>query len=267
MVVRDRGPVGVSDVGPGIEVLLLRRNLRSAFVGGVHLFPGGAVDPVDSSPQSLDLCTGRTDEQASRMLGVVSGGLGVWFAAVRECFEEAGLLLATTADGAWPNWSQGPTALQQLRSAATQPDYSFATMLTQNSLVIPADRILYWSRWVTPVGAVRRYDTRFFICVAPAHQDPQHDAVEAVEHSWAKPEEVLLRNDHGAVALVTPTRKSLEALARFGSVDELLRVAAHDIATDGPAASLLPMSPVRHVRASAVAGFRSLAPGDGAAAS
>ena len=94
MVVRDAlGPEGVT----ALEVLMVRRNLRSDFVGGGYVFPGGAVDPHDGAVEAEALCVGRNDAEASALLGLASGGLAYWVAGVRETFEEAGLLLARDA--------------------------------------------------------------------------------------------------------------------------------------------------------------------------
>ena len=101
MVVRDAlGPEGVT----ALEVLMVRRNLRSDFVGGGYVFPGGAVDPHDGAVEAEALCVGRNDAEASALLGLASGGLAYWVAGVRETFEEAGLLLArrAAAPRCWP---------------------------------------------------------------------------------------------------------------------------------------------------------------------
>ena len=96
MLVRDTPtPSG----GTSLEVLMVRRNLRSDFVGGAYVFPGGAVDSLDGGPEAEALCLGRTDAGASALLGFESGGLAYWVAVVRETFEEAGILLARRAGG------------------------------------------------------------------------------------------------------------------------------------------------------------------------
>ena len=84
----------VRDGATGMEVCMQRRNLNSDFVGGAYVFPGGAVDPGDVSPELEEICEGRSDHDASKQLGIEAGGLSFWVAAVRECFEEAGVLLA-----------------------------------------------------------------------------------------------------------------------------------------------------------------------------
>src|SRR5579884_2547064 len=102
MVVRDAPGHGAGDAEPGagaLQVLLLRRNLKTEFGGGAYVFPGGAVDEADGGTEAEQLCRGRTDQEASLLLGLPSGGLAYWVAALRECFEEAGLLLAYDESG------------------------------------------------------------------------------------------------------------------------------------------------------------------------
>src|ERR1700722_19874808 len=94
--------------GPAVEVCMLRRNLASEFVAGAYVFPGGSVDPEDRAPRAAALCQGRTDDEASAILGIESGGLAFWVAALRECFEEAGVLVARPADPG----AAGPGALR-----------------------------------------------------------------------------------------------------------------------------------------------------------
>src|SRR5277367_2656854 len=94
MLIRDADD---GEGGTAIEVCMLRRNLASEFVAGAYVFPGGSVDPEDRGPRAAALCQGRSDAEASAVLGVDSGGLAFWVAALRECFEEAGVLVARRA--------------------------------------------------------------------------------------------------------------------------------------------------------------------------
>ena len=89
----------IRDAEASLEVLMLRRSLESVFVRGAYVFPGGAVDPADGEPELLGRCTGHTDAQVSAVLDLDSGGLAYWVSALRECFEEAGVLIATRANG------------------------------------------------------------------------------------------------------------------------------------------------------------------------
>lgn len=220
MVVRDRRS--------GLEVLMLRRNVEAAFVGGAHVFPGGAVDPTDDAPEVAACCTGRDDAEASVVLGLESGGLAYWVAAVRECFEEAGLLLAYDAGGSLLSLVE-PDAAARFASHRAELNAGrrrLVDICSSERLGLATDRIHYFAHWITPEGAPRRYDTRFFVAGAPPDQTPAHDAGETVADVWLRPDEALARHRRGEIELIFPTIRMLQAIGRFGTSDELLAAAA-----------------------------------------
>jgi 8-oxo-dGTP pyrophosphatase MutT (NUDIX family) len=224
MVVRDQ-PGGRR--GPGFEVLMVRRALRSAFAGGAYVFPGGAIDPADRSPEIAPFCHGRDEAEANDQLGVDAGGLAYYVAAVRECFEEAGLLLAADASGetvAIADHLEEPYA--SYRRALNDGSGDMVTLCREQSLVLALDRVEYFSHWITPVGAPRRFDTRFFVAEAPPGQSALHDEGETIESVWTTPSDALRRHRDGAFDLLLPTLENLTALARFDRVADLM-VAAH----------------------------------------
>lgn len=235
MLVRD-GPLareGRSGRGPGLEVFMLRRNLRSEFVGGAYVFPGGAVDPADREAHLEPECRGRTDAEASAALGIERGGLAFWVAAIRECFEEAGVLLARHREG--DGVSAGKIVdLSEPDVAAHFADHRRAVdtgvrrlieIARDEGLVLDLASTYYFSHWITPVGAPRRYDTRFFVAAAPPNQTPLPDNRETVASLWIEPAEALARAEQGEMEMIFPTIKSLEAISRFGSSLELLDAA------------------------------------------
>lgn len=217
MIVRDAAPQGV-------EVLLLQRNARSDFVAGAHVFPGGAVDAADAADAAAGRCVGRTDAECSAALGVEEGGLAFWVGALRECFEEAGLLLARHPGDEHLLSLLRPGVADRFAAhrAAVHAGRSFAEVLVEEDLVLDVGRLHYVSHWVTPEGASRRYDTRFFVAEAPPEQAPRHDAGETVATTWIGPALALDRHRAGALELVLPTVRNLEALCRFATVEELL---------------------------------------------
>ena len=154
----------VRDTARGMEVLMLQRNFESAFVPGVHVFPGGTLDEEDESPALQAQCDGPDDAAASRVLGVARGGLAFWIAAIRELFEEAGVLLARDAGGELISLADAAQAarMRRARKDAESGALTFGAMVAAEGLRLAADRLTYFSRWITPEGAVRRYDTRFF---------------------------------------------------------------------------------------------------------
>jgi 8-oxo-dGTP pyrophosphatase MutT (NUDIX family) len=229
--VRDAATVMLlRDGADGLEVFMVRRSLRLVFAGGAHVFPGGAVDAADRDVAGW--AVGRTDEDASAVLGVPRGGLAFWVAAVRECFEEAGFLLAVDAAGEFVQLDDPATAerFAEHRRAVTSGERSLADICAEEQLRLGLDGMQYVSRWITPEGSPRRFDTRFFVCAAPERQTPVHDATETIAHEWVRPAEVLRRHHEGAVDLMTPTRRSLEWLDSQPTADDALEAAA----TSGP---------------------------------
>jgi len=224
MVVRDGSDAG----GAALEVLMVRRSLHADFVGGAHVFPGGAVDPSDHGPRAERLCCGRSDADASTILGVRSGGLAYWVAAIRECFEEAGLLLACDKSGAPVDFSDLDVAerLARHRASLNAREHTFLDICDMEGLQLLAGELAYVSHWITPEGSPRRYDTRFFVAAAPGGQTPAHDAGETVAHAWLRPAEALERHRSGEIDLILPTIKNLEAIAAFTTSAQLLDAAA-----------------------------------------
>ncbi len=216
----------VRDTASGLEVLMLRRNSRSAWASSIHLFPGGAVDDDDRSAEMARLCTGRDDAGASELLGVEAGGLGHFVAAIRECYEEAGILLARH-DGIPLSLHDRAMAerFERWRRALNRNEVRFADIAAAESLSFALDELGYVAHWITPEGEPRRYDTRFFVAVLPDGQEALHDDVEVVASGWIRPEEALSRGARGEIELWAPTMKNLEAIARFSTAAEVMAAA------------------------------------------
>src|SRR5438270_3836059 len=222
MLVRDAGTDGRG--GPSLEVLMLRRHPESVFAADAWVFPGGRVDDADRSGAPIAL--GPSDAEASAALGLPSGGLAYWVAAARECFEEAGILLARHPDtGAWldasTEWSAARLARHRrdVHAGVT----SLGAVLESEGLVLDLSGVHYVSHWITPPGrTARRFDTRFFLAEVPPDQVASHDATETVESLWASPAEALERGAAGEITLLIPTIANLKALARFSSTAALV---------------------------------------------
>lgn len=231
--VRDAATVMLVRDGPaGMEVFLLRRNLNSDFVGGAYVFPGGAVDDADRTADLEAICDGRTDAEASRILGVSRGGLAFWVAAIRECFEEAGVLLAQREGG--PEAGRVISFRDEAvaarfrahREALNAGSLRLVDLCRTEGLRLDVRRIHYFSHWITPLGAPRRYDTRFLVTAAPPEQVPLHDDRETIAHLWITPRTALERQARGELEMLLPTIKNLEAISRFGRAAELLAAAS-----------------------------------------
>jgi 8-oxo-dGTP pyrophosphatase MutT (NUDIX family) len=218
----------VRDADDGLEVFMLRRTLNAVFVGGFHVFPGGAVDDADRAHDVEAQCRGLTDATASELLDVPHGGLAYWVAAVRECFEEAGVLLAAPPDGNIVDFHDDETVarFEQYRRAVYQGDLRLVELCAIEGLCLALDGIYYLSHWITPVGEPRRFDTRFFVARAPRAQEPLHDDRETIESLWTRPHVALNRYRAGELQLIMPTIKHLEYLADFETTEGVLCDAA-----------------------------------------
>jgi 8-oxo-dGTP pyrophosphatase MutT (NUDIX family) len=217
----------VRDGAAGLEVCMLRRNLQSDFVGGAYVFPGGGVDPADGEPDVEPLCDGLTDAEASGRLGLPANGLAFWIAAIRETFEEAGLLPAQWADGS-PLRFDDPVVAERFvthRHGVDRRERRLVDIFVEEGLRFPLAEMHYVSHWVTPAGAPRRYDTRFFLAAAPGGQDPVHDDREVIAAHWIRPADALEAHAAGDYAMLPPTVANVRSLSRAGTVAEALAAA------------------------------------------
>jgi 8-oxo-dGTP pyrophosphatase MutT (NUDIX family) len=225
MLVRDAEP----SAGGGVEVFMMRRGLGGDF-GGAHTFPGGKVDLGDRHAELEPWCEGRTDRECSELLGLDPpvGGLAFWVAAVRECFEEAGVLLAYDTRGAVLDLSDPEVEARFAahRRAVDAGGRTLVEVCAEEHLRIAADAIHYFSHWITPEGRARRYDTRFFVARAPEAQVPLHDDREMIAQVWIRPDEALERHAAGDLDLILPTIRNLEAISRFADAESLMAAAA-----------------------------------------
>lgn len=214
--------------GPAVEVCMLKRNLASEFVAGAYVFPGGSVDPEDRGEAADELCRGLNDAEASALLGVGSGGLAFWVAALRECFEEAGVLLAQprdAADGTMLLDTTDPVERERFEAHRLEINEGRKGLLAvcrEEGLVLAADAVHYVSHWITPELAPKRYDTRFFVTAAPSGQVAHHDDGETIATIWVRPDDALARFGAGEIELLPPTIDNLQKLADHSSTGDVM---------------------------------------------
>ncbi len=205
----------VRDGEAGLEVYMVQRPGRGDFPD-LHVFPGGKVDEEDFAPE---LCHGIDDQQASKRLGIAAGGLRYWVAVARECFEECGVLLATR-DGRALSFDDDATVQRfaAYREQLLAGSLSFAALCREERLQVACDRLGYFSHWITPEMAPRRFDTRFFLAAMPADQDTLAHTLETADDQWEVPARALARHGDGEWQMIDPTLRSLESLARYDTV-------------------------------------------------
>ena len=208
--------VMLRDTPDGLEVFLLKRHGNSDVLGGAYVFPGGKVDAADAnlaahlnqSPAELHAALGEAELD-------LPTATSFYAAALREAFEESGVLFATGAD----------TAQLQQAAALLRAGQSFGDMLAQLTLRLDTRSVLPWSRWITPrMPSVsnKRFDTRFFVAAVPAQQTARHDDYEATESIWLAPRLALQQYWDGQISLAPPQIMSLAHLARHASVASVL---------------------------------------------
>jgi 8-oxo-dGTP pyrophosphatase MutT (NUDIX family) len=209
--------------------MLLKRMANSRFMPNAHVFAGGAVDATDGSAASYAACAGVDDVEASLRLRLPADGLQFFVAALRETFEESGLLLAYEASGKFVDfdaWDE--KTLQGLRADVNAGETDLATLCGSHGWRLAAGEILYYGHWITPVGLSRRYDTRFFIGRAPPGQRACVANVandEMSELTWRTAVDALNEHDAGRLLLMTATRTLLEEISVFGDIDALFAAA------------------------------------------
>ena len=197
----------VRDANPGVEVFVLRRTSGAAFAAGMFVFPGGRVDDADGGEAIEPFVHGMDDATASDLLGIERGGLAFWVAAIRESFEESGVLIAHARRGG------PPPAMDAERDAVHRNELSMIELCRRHDLVLDAGSLRYVAHWVTPVGETpRRFDTRFFLAVAPAGQVGVHDDSETVDSRWVRPGDALRDVERGELLMLPPTMANLRFL-------------------------------------------------------
>lgn len=224
---RDAATVlALRDTDDGPEVFMVRRDSRMGFLGGAHVFPGGALDARDSDRATLESVLGF---DAVGDLGRIHSNpdlaRGLLIAAVRELFEESGILLARDESGAWVDLDQEDPRCERLkagREELSRHGGDFAALLAADRLRVDVSGLRLFAHWVTPEREKKRFDTRFFLARAPERQSARHCDIESSAGEWITPREAMARYRGREIELVPPTIASLERLADFAGVDAAL---------------------------------------------
>lgn len=216
ILLRDRASLGGSSA---VEVFLVRRTRGAAFMGGAHVFPGGKVDPGDAEPGLIAQCADFRAELAQTKLAEdlePNEAAALFIAAIRETFEESGVLFAAEAD----HVDMG-RARARLRDGT-----SFGVLVRELGLALEPSRLVPFARWVTPAVERRRFDARFFVAIAPDDVAAHHDEEETITSCWKTPHEAILDHAEQRIDLPPPTLRTLEELAIFERASDILAYAS-----------------------------------------
>ncbi|MCK9273615.1 MAG: hypothetical protein M0P57_00825 [Syntrophales bacterium] len=210
------------------EVLMALRNRKSSFVPSSYVFPGGRVDDEDCLTKLEKFCRRSDLEKAKASIEKPSFpeiDLGLWIAAIRETFEEMGLLYAYRKDGSFMRFDGSNDEIEKYkayRKSLADRSVSFAEILSEERLTLALDQLYYFSHWITPELSPKRFDTRFFVAEAPRFQTALHDGQELTTHLWIRPRKALEQYWRHQFHMVVPTIVTLEELSRFKRIADVI---------------------------------------------
>jgi len=200
----------------------MQRHRASKFAGGDYVFPGGKVELDDNPDDAAAWCAGLDPARVAARIGLAGDpktALGNWIGAIRETFEEVGVLLAYDASGAWARLD--PARLAEYQQACNADNKAFWTMVKGQHLKLATDRLAYFAHWITPEESPYRYDTRFFAAPMPEGQTPVADPREVIDMRWLSPRGAIDAFKRGEISLRNPTVQNL-TLVDAGSAKEAL---------------------------------------------
>lgn len=229
VIPRSAATVMLIDDRPTLQVYMMKRSSRTVF-GGMWVFPGGTVDPDDRLDIYETHCR-KSDLEASKRLEVEQGGLAYYVAAIREAFEESGILLALSGESGGSlsmSAAADKTRYHEYRGLVHRCELPLSQIIDTEDLILDTAAIHYVGRWITPPVVPKRFDTRFFLARMPQNQHPIHDDKELVNSGWFEPADLIKRAEAGEIAVMEPTLRMLESLVPFDKADDAMQAAAVD---------------------------------------
>jgi 8-oxo-dGTP pyrophosphatase MutT (NUDIX family) len=210
----------------GFEIFLTQRPLQMKFLGGMYVFPGGTVRKEDCADAVLRRCLGLTPREAQRIAGATLSPqlcLGHWVAAVRELFEEVGVLLCVTETGEGLNGKEQKRkeSVAEKRLALIKGEIDFRRFLEGERLLCDLARLAHFSHWQTPREFAMRFSTHFYLAQLPPDQEPLPNSQEVTDGLWVTPEHALKLCEQGSLPLIFPTFACLRTLADFSTLKHL----------------------------------------------
>lgn len=216
----------------GLEVFMVVRHHQIDFASGALVFPGGKADPQDFDENLIPWLQGQAEEQAMRAIQV---------SAIREAFEECGVLLARELGNSELVSAATLAKLEQYREPLNSGEVSLFGFLEQHKLVLACDLLVHFAHWITPEGMPKRFDTHFYLALAPTDHVALHDGYESVDSVWIRPHDALDEAKAGTKTIIFPTLRNIERLATTETPAEAIKAAQAD--------SVMPILPWTEKRA------------------
>lgn len=205
----------IRDGEDGLEVFMVVRHRQIDFASGALVFPGGKVDPQDHWPNMRTFCDGAEE--------LDDNALSFRIAAIREVFEECGILLARKNGQASLLNAAQLKPLEPYREALNKNEIDMETIVTKENLKLVCDQLHHYAHWVSPEMLPKRYDTHFYLVHAPEDQVGLHDGHESVDSVWITPQTALKEAQEGKRIIVFPTRLNLEKLSKSNTTKDAIR--------------------------------------------
>ncbi|MBV1878166.1 MAG: NUDIX hydrolase [Pseudomonadales bacterium] len=231
--VRPAATVLLIDDRPDLKVFIMKRNPKHVFGPGMWVFPGGAVDSADHHKDFSTLRHNHQTVDNTNLINsdIITTDLAYQIAAIREVFEEAGILIAAYDQAGNPLSlleTEQTTRFQRHRDAVNDNSANFRQIINTEKLQLNLSKLHYIARWITPVGATRRFDARFFIALMPSNQTADHDNNELIQSDWLSPASILSKHSGGELQLMAPTLRMIQSLAKFKTASQAIDAAAHN---------------------------------------
>ena len=211
------------------EIFLARRHRHQSFMAGAFVFPGGQLENSDGDPELCGLLADDFHPQALLQNNSLTedAARGFFVAAIRETFEEAGILLAGDSCGNFISLQQEEVIARfsGYRRDLNSHQLSFQEIIHRENLFLFPNALIPYSHWITPESAAKRFDTYFFLARLPRGQEAVSDCAELTELLWVSPQNALQMHFSGKISLMPPTLKTITELAKFSSIEELLAAA------------------------------------------
>lgn len=207
------------------EIMMLKRTTKAAFASGMYVFPGGRIDASDSDPALAPYITEPRDHQHAQIAALGEDWLGAYVAAIRETFEEAGILMAKHANGSWVTLPSKTIA--ETRKSLHQGELSMADLCRTYDARLAINELNFYNRWTTPPGRPRRFDTRFFVGQAPPMAEGVEDGEETTDAVWITPIKALEEHQAGRFDLMSVTVKQLSAITEYKNLVALKMALSH----------------------------------------
>jgi 8-oxo-dGTP pyrophosphatase MutT (NUDIX family) len=223
------------DASDGLEVLLLRRSARAGFVPDMYVFPGGRVDASDADPALAALLDGLTPEAAAARLGLTAAdppAIAYYLAALREAFEETGILVGHLRDGSVPPTAAEDATVDSIRDDLMEDRITFLEAAARLECRFAGHALEYFAHWITPQRQPRRFDTRFFAARVGTGRESIIDPREMTDARWLTPAAALAEHELGEMPMILPTVSTLEKLQGFrGTAEALMTLSRETVVT------------------------------------